>query len=116
MKHPREWAQNQVDLYGKLSYKFAMSLVRTSRLEARVAPETLTIVKRAAELQGQSVSEFVVTAAREAANRTIEETQIIRLSVADQRAFADAMLNPAPPGEALRRAADSYRRHLKANG
>lgn len=93
-----------------------MSLARTSRLEARVAPETLTIVKRAAELQGQSVSEFVVAAAREAANRTIEQTQIIRLSVADQRAFAEAILNPPLPGEALRRAADAYRRHLKADG
>jgi uncharacterized protein (DUF1778 family) len=116
MEYKREWAQNQVDLYGKLSYKLTMSLSRTSRLEARVAPETLTIVKRAAELQGQSVSEFVVAAAREAANRTIEETQIIRLSVADQRAFAEAVLNPPPPGEALRRAADSYRRHLRAEG
>jgi uncharacterized protein (DUF1778 family) len=115
MKHPREWAQYELDLYGKLAYKFGMSLVRTSRLEARVAPETLTIVKRAAELQGQSVSEFVVAAAREAANRTIEETQIIRLSVADQRAFAEAVLNPPPPGEALQRAADAYRRHLRAD-
>jgi uncharacterized protein (DUF1778 family) len=99
-----------------MTYKQSMALSRTSRLEARVAPETLTIVKRAAELQGQSVSQFVVAAAREAANRTIEETQIVRLSVSDQRAFAEAMLNPPPPGEALRRAADSYRRHLKANG
>jgi uncharacterized protein (DUF1778 family) len=57
-----------------------------------------------------------VAAAREAANRTIEETQIIRLSVADQRAFAEAVLNPPPPGEALRRAASAYRRYLKADG
>ena len=65
---------------------------RTSRIEARIAPDALTIVKRAAEIQGRSVSDFVVAAAQEAANRTIEEAQIIRLSVADQHAFAEASI------------------------
>jgi uncharacterized protein (DUF1778 family) len=37
------------------------------------------VVKRAAGLQGRSVSDFVVSAAQEAAQRAIEEAQIIRL-------------------------------------
>lgn len=81
---------------------------RTARIEARIAPDALAIVKRAAEIQGRSVSDFVVAAAQEAANRTIEETQIVRLSVEDQRAFAEAILNPPEPAPALRRA---FRRH-----
>ena len=81
---------------------------RTARLEARIAPDVLAVVKRAAEIQGRSVSDFVVAAAQEAASRTIEETQIIRLSVEDQRAFAEAILNPPEPTPALRRA---FRRH-----
>ena len=89
-----------------------MTHSRTSRLKARVAPDTLAIVRRAAEIQGQSVSEFVVTAAREAADRIIEETQIIRLPPADQREFLQAVLNPPPPGPSLRRAALAYRKHL----
>ena len=32
---------------------------RTARIEARIAPDALLIVKRAAELQGRSVSDFV---------------------------------------------------------
>lgn len=83
---------------------------RTARLEARIAPEALAVVKRAAEIQGRSVSDFVVAAAQEAAHRTIEETQIIRLSVEDQRAFAEAILNPPEPTPALKRAAERYRR------
>ena len=82
---------------------------RTARLEARIAPDALALVRRAAELQGRSVSDFVVAAAQEAASRTIEETQIIRLSVEDQRAFAEAILNPPKPLPALRRAAAAYR-------
>jgi len=74
---------------------------RTARIEARIAPDALAIVKRAAELQGRSVSDFVVGAAQDAARKTIEETQIIRLSVEDQRAFAAAILNPPPPSRSL---------------
>ena len=86
----------------------AQEPTRTARLEARIAPDALAVVKRAAEIQGRSVSDFVVAAAQEAASRTIEETQIIRLSVEDQRSFAEAILNPPEPTPALRRA---FRRH-----
>ena len=74
---------------------------RTARIEARIAPEVLAVVKRAAEITGRSVSDFVVAAAQDAANRTIAETQMIRLSVEDQRAFAEAILNPPEPTPAL---------------
>ena len=67
-------------------------------------------MKRAAELQGRSVSDFVIAAARDAAQRTIEETQIIWLSVEDQRCFVDLLLNPAPLSPALIRAAEAHRR------
>ena len=87
---------------------------RTARLEARLAPETLEIVKRAAEIEGRSVSDFVVTAAQEAARQTIEGAHLIRLSLNDQRAFVDAILNPPAPNDAMRRAA-SARRALVAD-
>ncbi len=83
---------------------------RTARIEARISPDALAIVKRAAEIQGRSVSDFVVAAAQEAAHRTIEETEIIRLSVEDQRLLAQALLNPPEPAPALVRAAERYRR------
>ena len=44
----------------------AQESTRTARIEARIAPEALAIVKRAAKLQGRSVSDFVVAAAQEA--------------------------------------------------
>jgi len=83
---------------------------RSARLEARIAPETLAVVKRAAEIQGRSVSDFVVAAAQDAAQRTIEQTHIIRLSVEDQRRFVDLLLNPPPLSPALQRARDAHER------
>ena len=86
---------------------------RTARIEARIAPDALAIVKRAAELQGRSISDFVVAAAQEAASRAIEEAQIIRLSVEDQRAFATAIVSPPPPSATLQRAAAAHRRLIR---
>ena len=87
--------------------------IRTARIEARIAPEALAIVKRAAELQGRSLSDFVVAAAQEAAYRTIEEAEIIRLSVDGQRAFAEAILNPPEPSPGLHKAFEAHRRLIR---
>ena len=38
---------------------------RTARIEARITPESLAVIKRAAELEGRSVSDFVIAAAQE---------------------------------------------------
>jgi uncharacterized protein (DUF1778 family) len=77
---------------------------RSSRIEARIAPDTLAVVKRAAEIEGRSVSDFVVAAAQEAAYRTIEETHLIRLSIEDQRRFVELLLDPPAIAPALERA------------
>ena len=64
----------------------AKQIIRsTARLEARLPLDVYAFLKRAAELQGRTLTDFVVTAARDAACRTIEEAEIIRLSVEDQR-------------------------------
>jgi uncharacterized protein (DUF1778 family) len=76
----------------------------TARLEARLPADVHALLKRAAELQGRTLTDFVVTAARDAAQRAIEETEILRLSPEDQRRIAAAVLNPPEPAPALRRA------------
>jgi uncharacterized protein (DUF1778 family) len=88
---------------------------RTARIEARIAPDALAVVRRAAELQGRSVSDFIVSAAQDAARKTIEETQIIRLSVEDQRAFVEAILNPPPLAPAMERAIARHRAVIAAS-
>ena len=86
---------------------------RTARIEARIAPDALAVVKRAAEMQGRSISDFVVAAAQEAANKTIEEANIIRLSIEDQQRFADLVLNPPGLSPALKRARKGHSRLIR---
>lgn len=81
-----------------------MTSEQTSRLEARLPASVYAKVKRAAELKGRSITDFVVSAAHEAAQRAIEEEVVFRLSAEDQQRFAEALINPPVPHAALRRA------------
>lgn len=82
---------------------------RTARIEARIAPDALAVVRRAAEIQGRSVSDFVVAAAQEAAQRAVAETEVIRLSREAQEKFVSLILNPPPPSDAFLRALKRHR-------
>ena len=82
---------------------------RTARIEARIAPEALAVVRRAAEIQGRSISDFVVAAAQDAARKTVAELEVIRLSREAQERFVSLLLNPPPPSKALLRALKRHR-------
>jgi uncharacterized protein (DUF1778 family) len=88
--------------------------METARLEARLPNEILARLKRAAEIQGRTLTDFVVTAADEAACRAIEQTEIFRISAEDQRRIADAVLRPPAPNRALKKAARRYRELIAA--
>ena len=82
----------------------------TARLEARISKELHTTLKRAAELQNLTMTDFIITAVQEAAQNAIERTEIIRLSLADQERFAQALMTPPEAAPALKRA---FARHRK---
>ncbi|HXN58465.1 MAG TPA: DUF1778 domain-containing protein [Candidatus Angelobacter sp.] len=81
-----------------------MAQQRSIRIQARIPPEALALVRRAAEIQGRSLSDSMVAAAQEAAHRTIEETSLIRLSAQDQRRFMELLLHPPELAPAMKRA------------
>jgi uncharacterized protein (DUF1778 family) len=82
----------------------AQSARKEARLEARLPPKVHQLLKRAADIQGRTLTDFVVAAAHAAATRAIEQEQIVQLSLQDQRKLARAVLKPPKPAPALRRA------------
>ena len=86
---------------------------KTTRFEARLTPYTRKIIQRAAEIQGRSMSDFVVAAAAEAAERAVKDAQIIELTLDDQLRVAEAILNPPEPGPAWKKAVETYRRLVR---
>lgn len=79
-----------------------------ARLEARITPEQKAVIERAAALQGQSLTDFLVQSAQAAAEEVIRTRQIMVLTERDTAALVEALLNPPPLNEKLRRA---LRRH-----
>ena len=86
----------------------------TARLEARISTDLHSMLKRAAEIQGRTMTDFVVSAVQEAAQRAIEQSDLMRLSLADQECFAKALLSPPPPSPALTRAFARRNKLLRA--
>lgn len=80
------------------------AVISTARLEARISTDLHAMLKRAAELQGRTMTDFVVAAVQEAAQQAIQQAEIVRLSLADQECFAQALLSPPQPTPALERA------------
>ena len=84
--------------------------MKSTRFEMRMTPYVRKVVKHAAEIQGRSMSDFIVAAAEEAARKAIEDARVIELTVDEQRRFAEALLDPPELGSAWKRARESHRR------
>ena len=81
---------------------------KTYRFDARLTEEQKLIIQRAADLEGRSMTDFVLHSAQVAAEQAIEKRAILVLSVRDSEAIVDAILNPRGPGPVLRKAAQEY--------
>ena len=88
----------------------------TARLEARLPVDVHALLKRAAEIEGRTLTDFVVAAASAAARKTIEDAEIIKLSVEDQQRFAEALIDPPPLAPAMTRAMERHRRLIAPPG
>ena len=83
---------------------------KIERLEARVSPAIKSLIAKAAELEGSSISDFITKSARKAANRVIHESEVLELTAQESREFIKALLNPPKPNRALRKAYLEYKK------
>ncbi len=84
-----------------------------ARLEARVNSEIKALWQKAADLEGVTLTDFVITSVQAAASRVIEQHQTLKLSVEDAEAFLEAILNPPQPSDALVKATLRYKQLMQ---
>ncbi|WP_428395816.1 DUF1778 domain-containing protein [Lichenicoccus sp.] len=87
--------------------------LRGERLEARITADQKALIQHAAELEGRSVTDYVVSSVQDAAKRTVEAHDVMVFSAAESRAFVDGLLNPPMVNALLR---DSVRRYRAVTG
>jgi uncharacterized protein (DUF1778 family) len=85
---------------------------RTYRFDARLNEEQKLLIQRAADLEGRTMTDFVLHSAESAAERTIERRSMLILTARETEAFVNAILDPPNPGTALRKAAREYREKM----
>ena len=74
-----------------------------THIDTPIGTDLHALLKRAAEIRGVTMTDFVVAAVQEAAQRTVAQPEVIRLSLANSERFAEALLSPPPPSPALER-------------
>lgn len=88
---------------------------KAERLEARLSLQQKNLIQHAADLSGRSLTDFVLAASQEAANRVIREHEVVTLSAAESKKFAEALINPPKPNEALQAAMQKHRQIIKSD-
>ncbi len=86
---------------------------KSERFEVRIAPEALAVIRQAADIQGRSLSDFITAAAQEVAHKVIEQEHIIRLSVEDQKRFAELLINLPELPPTMLRASEAHARLIR---
>jgi uncharacterized protein (DUF1778 family) len=85
------------------------AIAKQERLEARVTSEQKRLIEHAAELEGRSITDFVVASVASAAKQVIQDHEVLKLTAKDREVFVQALLNPAKPAEKLRQAVHRYK-------
>ncbi len=85
---------------------------KDERLEARLPVDLKELLKKAARLEGLSLSDFVINAASASARQIIRDHEIIELSRVDQIKLAEALINPPKPTAKQKRTAKWYLEEL----
>jgi len=80
------------------------------RIEIHVTPELKSLLERAAELQGCTLEEFIITSLLAESEATIAGHESLRIEVSPQayEQIMAAITNPSPPNKKLREAAQDY--------
>ncbi len=82
---------------------------KAERLEARLSRKQKELIQHAADLAGRSLTDFILSASQEAANKVIREHEVITLTAQESESFVNALMNPPTPNSALQKAAKRHR-------
>lgn len=89
--------------------------IKSSHLNIRISELSKNVLQRAAELEGDTLSHFVISQALEGAHKLLSESQTLSLSPKEQLRFFQLLENPPAINANLSRAIERYKR-VKEHG
>lgn len=88
----------------------AASKVKDERIDIRLNSDHKDALLRASALQGLSLSDFIIMRSLDAAHEVIRKHTMIAMTPRDLDKFVRALDEDAAPNDALKRAAERYKK------
>jgi uncharacterized protein (DUF1778 family) len=85
-----------------------ISTTKAERIEARITRAQKQMLQRAAEIDGRTLTDFILNSAQAAARQIIHQHELLLLRDKDREIFINALLKPPAPNAKLRRAARGH--------
>ncbi len=82
-----------------------------ARLDVRLPGRLKDLIQEAAEMSGQTMSDFVISTLRESARQIVHQERLTVISDRDRDIFLKMLDADAKPNQALRQAAKWYKKH-----
>ncbi len=86
--------------------------MKTARLEARLNPEQKKLIELAANYQGVSQTDFVLSTVLDEARRVVKDHGSIELTIEQSAKVAAALIDPPEPNQALVEAFEEYKKQI----
>ena len=93
-----------------------MALSKDARIDIRLTKDQKSFFEHVAGLEGLGLTDFVIMAVQKYAKITVAEHETINeilSSKKDQEIFFDILMNPPAPNNALKQAAQHYKKTFK---
>jgi uncharacterized protein (DUF1778 family) len=81
-----------------------------ARLAARVSFEQKALFKKAAAIEGRTLTEFLVGSAQEKAQAIVQAQTFMKLTARDSEILVNALLNPPAPNKRLLAEAERFKK------
>jgi len=91
-----------------MDYEMKDHNYKDERFDLRMSADIKTLVARAAEVAGTTMSAFMIETVRDRAIRLIEQQEQIVLNNKARDVFLNALAKPSAPNAKLRRASKKY--------
>ena len=90
-------------------------IAKQDRIGARVSHDVYITLRRAAELSGATVNQFLIQSALKEAQAVVEREQVIRMSARDWSWILGLLENPPKPNAKLKAAIKRYQKTKRSD-
>lgn len=104
--------RTMIEKLAKTMRSLSKNKLKKEKLEASLTTEQKELLLIAAEIEGTTLTDFVIRSAQKQARQVIEEHSKIQLCLEDSQVFVESLLNPPEPNSRMLAKAREYIKNI----